>query len=171
MSYCIRVLILLLVSLSFSSCKTSGDNLTTQQQLAHAIALKALQNGSFNVEISSIHIYENQRTPVWKQVTDCYFKYHNKEVDLYCSPGIFRHKDLDNSRVQEKGELTFKKKKKNGDYIFALKLIPKHVHNTSEWEITLYKGSNECEFLNREFGRQGLERCNFKGKIYPLNDK
>lgn len=162
--YLLPMLFLLLVS----GCGTSNKAV---DKAAHAVALQAIENRSFIIEIDKFYISSGLRHGI-KQTNGSYFQVRDSIADYYLSSATFPRMPL--YRLKQKGSVRFldKKTKKNGDVEYRIQVVIKDVHySRAEYLLTLFAESNNCYVqLDDHTGYNVIDES-FRGKVYPADNK
>ena len=164
--YLLSVLFLLLMS----SCGTSNKAV---DKTAHAVALQAIENRNFIVEIDEFYISSGLRHGV-RQTNGSYFQVKDSVADYYLSSATFPRMPL--YRLKQKGSVRFldKKTKKNGDVEYRIQVIINEAgarNSKAIYLLTLFAESNSCYFqLDSKIGYNVIDES-FRGKVYPADNK
>ena len=136
-----KLLTIILLIISLVSC--AAQNRAAGEEIRHAQASKALEEGRFVIEANEFYLPED-KSPV-KSSTGNYISMEGKRGVISFTPDLFPKTPLGNLTItDDTAEITLEKRKKNGDIQFRMRMTGPANSQDRKVIITLYKDTDKC---------------------------
>lgn len=164
-----RFLLLLVLTTLFASCAAQkAAPKAERSEAAYAAALKALEEGEFEIEAREFRFTSGRQAPIIS--SNSYVRMHAGRATVEFGRHITgKSYIIDESMYNQSATIIHEKPTANGDQQFTLRVSdPENLYRI-RLAIRLYKGTNEC--LTKVFYGNHKNPYDFKGYVYPADPK
>lgn len=151
-------MLLLLMTLSDCAAQKAADH--SGSSIAHAQAVKALEQRRFRIDIDEI-FFHSDKAPI--STTGSYLSLDGTHGTMRFTPAAFPREPLNYLFVEDyNAKFRVEKRDRKGNIRFTLQIDGEKEMEGGTALITLYAGSNRCLIQFR--------RADFRGRLYPLEE-
>lgn len=161
-----RFLLLLVLTTLFASCAAQkAAPKAERSEAAYAAALKALEEGEFEIEAREFRFTSGRQAPIIS--SNSYVLMHAGRATVEFGRHITgKSYIIEESMYNQSATITREKPTSNGDQQFTLRVSDPDLYRI-RLAIRLYKGTNEC--LAKVFYGNHKNPYDFKGYVYPAD--
>lgn len=162
-----RFLLLLVLTTLFASCAAQkAAPKAERSEAAYAAALKALEEGEFEIEAREFRFTSGRQAPIIS--SNSYVLMHAGRATVEFGRHITgKSYIIEESMYNQSATIIHEKPTANGDQQFTLRVSdPENLYRI-RLAIRLYKGTNEC--LAKVFYGNHKNPYDFKGYVYPAD--